>query len=591
MENGDAAMHATSSLPTPQSLPPTKAPTFTDLFTPKLVTILREGYGLRDLRADALSGLTVAIVALPLSMAIAIASGATPERGLYTAIIGGFLISCFGGSRFQIGGPAAAFTVIVATTISRHGLDGLFLATLMSGAFLTLIGLLRLGSYIKFIPYPVTVGFISGIAIILLVGQVHDLLGLTLVGRDPPDILSKLSAIATSLPTLNPFAVAISLATMAMILGLKRLRPTWPGILIAVILAALAGFAFHLPIATIGSRFGGIPSHLPLPAFPAISLAKLRDVFPDAINFTLLGAVESLLSAMVADGMTGRRHRSNMELVAQGIANMASALFGGLPATGTIARTATNVRSGARGPVSGMLHAVFICLFMLIAAPLASYVPLAALAGVLVVVAWNMAEKHAIITLVRTSWGDTLVLLVTLGLTVFRSLSEAILIGFSLGALLFIHRMSTATGVSAHVPAVPDDIADTIGPRTPYDASLAADPDVAVYRITGAVFFGAAGTIGAVLDSIADRHKAFILDVGAVPFIDSTAANAIAGVIHNARRHGTSVLISGASNDIGRALDAHGITTSVARRYDTLDHAVIAAHAQIKTASTMMPNP
>ena len=554
--------------------------TFFELFTPKLVTILREGYSLNDLRADIMSGLTVAIVALPLSMAIAIASGATPERGLFTAVVGGFLISCFGGSRFQIGGPAAAFTVIVATTIARHGLDGLFLATLMAGVFLALIGLLRLGSYIKFIPYPVTVGFISGIAVILLAGQVHDLMGLTLAGKEPPDFIPKIAAIAAAVGTVNPYAIGVSLTTIVIIAGFKRWRPGWPGILIAVVFGALAVFVLKLPVETIGSRFGGIPNALPMPALPPISLAKMHDVLPDAISFTLLGAIESLLSAMVADGMTGRRHRSNMELVAQGIANIASALFGGVPATGTIARTATNVRSGARGPVSGMLHAVFIVLFMLVAAPLASYIPLAALAGVLAVVAWNMAEKHEFATLIRTSWGDAVVLLATFGLTIFRSLSEAIVVGFTLGALLFIHRMSLATGVSSHVPPMPDDLADDAeGARTRYDASLAVDPDVVVYRITGAFFFGAAGTVSAMLDSIADRHKAFVLDFAAVPFIDTTAANSIAGVVRKAHRHGVAVMLSGTTPDIRRALEARDIGPDIVRFYDRLDDAVAAAHA------------
>ena len=555
-------------------------PTFLELFTPKLLTILREGYKLNDLRADILSGLTVAIVALPLSMAIAIASGATPERGLFTAVVGGFLISCFGGSRFQIGGPAAAFTVIVATTIARHGLEGMFLATLMAGVFLALIGLLRLGSYIKFIPYPVTVGFISGIAVILLAGQIHDLLGLTLLGKEPPAFIPKIAAIASALGTVNPYAIGVSLATIAIIAGFKQWRPGWPGILIAVVAGALAVFVFKLPVETIGSRFGGIPNALPMPALPPISLSKMGDVLPDAISFTLLGAIESLLSAMVADGMTGRRHRSNMELVAQGIANIASALFGGVPATGTIARTATNVRSGARGPVSGMLHAVFIVLFMLVAAPLASYIPLAALAGVLAVVAWNMAEKHEFATLIRTSWGDAVVLLATFGLTVFRSLSEAIVIGFALGALLFIHRMSTATGVSSHIPPMPDDLADDAdGARTHYDASLAADPDVVVYRITGAFFFGAAGAVSSLLDSIADRHKAFVLDFAAVPFIDTTAANSIAGVVRKAHHHGVAVMLSGTAPDIRRALQARDIGPDSVQFFDSLDEAVAAAQA------------
>ncbi len=284
--------------------------------------------------------------------------------------------------------------MLVASTVSRHGIDGLLLATMLAGAFLLLMGLLRLGSYIKFIPYPVTVGFISGIAVILLIGQIGDLFGLTLA-EDPADILPKLEALGAAISTTNPAALAVGVATVLVIVGLRMVRPHWPGILIAVVLGAVAVFVLKLPVETIGTRFGGIPSTLPAPALPPISVDKIVAVLPDAVAFALLGAIESLLSAMVADGMTGRRHRSNMELVAQGIANIGSALFGGITATGTIARTATNIRSGAHSPLAGMFHAAFIVLFMLVAAPLASFIPLAGLAGVLVVVAWNMAEKHA----------------------------------------------------------------------------------------------------------------------------------------------------------------------------------------------------
>lgn len=561
------------------SAPTSSTPALADLFTPKLVTVLREGYRLDDLRADAVAGLTVAIVALPLSMAIAIASGTTPERGLFTAAVGGFLISALGGSRFQIGGPAAAFTVLVASTISRHGLDGLLLATIMAGAFLLLMGVFRLGSYIKFIPYPVTVGFISGIAVILFVGQLHDLLGLTLPGADPADILPKLAALAAAIGTLNPAALGIAALSVATIVGLRRWRPHWPGILIAVIATSLIGALLHLPVETIGTRFGGIPSTLPIPALPPFSLDKVQAVLPDAVAFALLGAIESLLSAMVADGMTGRRHRSNMELVAQGIANIGSALFGGICATGTVARTATNVRSGARSPLAGMFHSVFIVLFMLVAAPFASFIPLAALAGVLVVVAWNMAEKTAFATLLRTSPGDAVVLLATFGLTVLRGLTEGIVVGFALGALLFIHRMAQHAGVEVHVPPVPEDQADAS--RPPYDPAIATDPDVAVYRITGAFFFGAAATVGAVLERIADQHRAFVIDFSAVPFIDSTAANTMDGIARKAARHHVVLLISGATPAVRKSLAAHGVSAPTVLFERSIAAAIGAAHTEI----------
>jgi sulfate permease, SulP family len=550
-------------------------PTFAELFVPKLITVLREGYRFGDFRADVISGLTVAIVALPLSMAIAIASGVTPDRGLYTAVIGGFIVSLLGGSRFQIGGPAGAFIVLVSLTAERHGVDGVILATSMAGVFLIAAGLLRLGTYIKFIPYPVTVGFTAGIAVIIFASQLKDLLGITLATKEPGEFLPKLEALAGGLHTANFSAVALAAVSIAIIVFLRKLRPAWPGILIAVVVAALATWALSLPVETIGTRFGGIPRQLPWPAWPPFSLEKARAVLPDAIAFALLGAIESLLSAVVADGMTGRRHRSNCELVAQGFANIGSALFGGICVTGAIARTATNVRAGARGPISGMLHSVFLLLFMLIAAPLASYIPLAALASVLVVVAWNMAEKQEFATLIRSSRGDATVLLATFMLTIFRDLTEGILVGFALGAVLFINRMAQMTGIEAETPLVSDDRADDgNGDRVPYDSRLAADPDVLVYRISGAFFFGAASTVGTVLDSIADTRKAFVVDFAAVPFLDSTAANAMSRVATKAKRHGIRLFITGASPTVRRVLLTHGVTPSRAKYRETIARAI-----------------
>lgn len=553
-------------------------PGFAALFMPKLVTVLREGYGTRDLRADLMAGLTVAIVALPLSMAIAIAAGATPDRGLYTAIVGGFLISALGGSRFQIGGPAGAFIVLVATCIAQNGIDGMLLATAMAGLIMLAIGFLRLGTYIKLIPYPVTVGFTAGIAAIILASQLKELLGLRLAGPEPGPIVPKLMALGQALPTASPAAVAVAALTLAIIVGLKRLRPSWPGMLLAAGAAAAVSWALALPVETIASRFGGIPRTLPVPALPPLSLEKAIAVLPDAVAFALLGSIEALLSAVVADGMTGRRHRSNCELVAQGVANIGSSLFGGLPATGTIARTATNVRAGARGPVAGILHALFILLFMLLAAPLAGYVPLPALAAILVYVAWNMAEKHAFVTLLRSSRGDALVLLATFLLTVFRDLTEGIVVGFAIGAVLFIDRMANAITVEGGPPLVLRDRSDDAnGGRTPYDAGLAADPDIVVYRIAGAFFFGAASTVASALDRIADRHRAFILDLAAVPFLDSTAANTIAGLGQKAARHGVQLLITGASPRIRHTLLTHGLRAPHVRYMRTLEQALAAA--------------
>ncbi|WP_026613980.1 SulP family inorganic anion transporter [Ensifer aridi] len=525
-----------------------------DSLVPKTISTLAEGYGLARLRADALAGLTVAIVALPLSMAIAIASGVTPDRGLYTAIVGGFIVSLLGGSRVQIGGPAGAFIVLVAATGARHGLDGLLLASAMGGIMLIAAGYLRLGQYIKFIPYPVTVGFTAGIAVIIFASQLRDLFGLTLSGAEPGPIVDKLIALGHAAGTVNWAAVLTAALTTGIILGLRRLRPHWPGMLIAVAAASAFVALLQLPGETIGTRFGGIPRGLPLPTLPPLSLDKAAAVFPDAVSFALLGAIESLLSAVVADGMTGRRHRSSMELIAQGVANICSALFGGICVTGTIARTPTNVRAGATSPVSGMLHSVFLLLFMLLAAPLASYIPLASLAGVLAIVAWNMIEKPPVMALLRSSYGDAVVLLATFLIVVFRDLTEGIVIGFALGAVLFIDRMAKSISIGETKPLSP--LPQENGEEHPV---VADDPNTVIYRISGIFFFGSAATVGTVLDRIADQRRNFILDCTEVPFLDSTAANVIEGILRKAERSGVRFIITGAKPQVRRALYQHHV--------------------------------
>jgi SulP family sulfate permease len=409
------------------------------LFRPKLATTISEGYVLSTFRKDALAALTVAIVALPLSMAIAVASGVSPDRGLYTSIVGGFVVSALGGSRFQIGGPAGAFIVLVAATTARFGVEGLLLTVLMSGAMLTLLGALRLGSLIRHIPHAVTVGFTCGIAVTILASQLKDLGGMKLAKAEPGPLIPKLAALGDALPTVNAAALGLGLATAAAIFALRHYRPTWPGMLIAVAAASLAAALLRLPVETIGSRFGGVPHSLTIPRLPTISLSLMLSVLPSALSFTLLGGIESLLSAKVADGMTGRKHRSNMELVAQGLANIASALFGGISVTGTIARTATNIRAGARSPMSGMMHSGFLLLFMLVAAPLASFAPLSALAGVLVAVCWTMAEKAEFVRLLH-DWRTAAVLLATFGLTLVKDLTFGIVAGCVLAAIFALAR-------------------------------------------------------------------------------------------------------------------------------------------------------
>jgi SulP family sulfate permease len=507
-------------------------------------------------------------------MAIAIGSHASPAQGLYTSIIGGFLVSALGGSRFQIGGPAGAFIVLVAATVQQHGMDGLILATILSGLMLMGIGYLRLGTYIKFIPYPVTVGFTAGIAVTIFSSEIKPLLGLSFSGAEPGPLVEKLPFLWAHLSTLSPFALGLSLSSIVMLAALRIWRPRWPGMLIVVTLAAVVAAALKLPVDTIGSQFGGIPRELPLPGLPQFSLEKAQAVLPNAISFALLGAIESLLSAVVADSMTGRRHRSNCELVGQGVANIASGLFGGICVTGTVARTATNVRAGAHGPISGMAHSLFLLLFILVAAPLASYIPLAGLAAVLAVVCWNMFERDAFATLLRASRGDAVVLLATFGITLFRGLTEAIVIGFALGSVLFIHRMSQTTALETHVPLVAEEDVPDDASREVYDEASQQDPTVVVYRISGAFFFGAAAAIGTVLERIGDAHRNLIIDFSGVPFVDSTGAKTIEGLAHKAAQRGVGVYLTGVSAVVRRELAAQGVRPPLVKKSVSIDQAL-----------------
>ncbi len=417
------------------------------LYRPKLVTVLDEGYGVAAFRRDATAGLTVAVVALPLSMAIAVASGVGPERGLYTSIVGGFLVSALGGSRFQIGGPAGAFIVLVAAAVARFGVEGLLLTVLASGLMLTIIGALRVGALIRYIPHAVTVGFTCGIAVTILASQMKDLGGLTLAGAEPGPLLAKLAALSSAIDTLNPAALVVGVGSAALIFLLRWWWPSWPGMLTAVVVASVAVLALGLPVETIGTHFGGIPNGLPTPHLPLLAPDRILEILPTALSFTLLGGIESLLSAKVADGMTARKHRYNMELVAQGIANIASALFGGISVTGTIARTATNIRAGGKSPMSGIMHSIFLLAFMLVGARLAAFVPLCALAGVLVVVCWNMVEKKEFAALLG-DWRTAVVLLATFGLTLVQNLTFGIVAGCALaGILALLGRAATKTDI------------------------------------------------------------------------------------------------------------------------------------------------
>ncbi len=489
------------------------------MLIPKLVTTLR-GYTREQLAADLTAGVIVGIVALPLAIAFAIASGLTPERGLYTAIVAGFLISALGGSRVQIGGPTGAFVVIVAGVVQRYGVDGLLVATLMAGVILVVFGLVRMGGAIKFIPYPVTIGFTSGIALIIFSSQVRDLLGLEM-NAVPAPFLTKWDAYARAFDTLNPWALLVAVATFVIILVWPKIERRIPGPFVALIVTTVLVRLLHLPVETIGSRFGVIDAGLPRPTLPHVTLPMLATLAAPAFTIALLGAIESLLSAVVADGMIGGRHRSNMELVAQGIANIASPIFGGMPATGAIARTATNVKNGGRTPVAGMAHALTLLLITLFFGRWAGLVPLATLAAILVVVAFHMSEWRTFGAELRAPKSDVAVLLTTFLLTVLVDLTVAIEVGMVLAAFLFMRRMAEVTNISVftHEFTDPKDDFET----DPNAVRRRTVPDgVQVYEISGPFFFGAAEMFKDRVGRIAGKPKVLILRMRHVPAIDST---------------------------------------------------------------------
>lgn len=523
---------------------PDAARQYARLFVPKLFTMLREGYGLSDLRADVVAGLTVAIVALPLAMALAIASGTTPEKGLYTAIVAGLLISALGGSRVQIGGPTAAFIPVVFVVIQQFGFGGLILCTLLAGLMLIAAGLMRLGTLMKYMPQPVITGFTAGIAVSIFSSQVKDLLGLQME-TVPAEFFARWVAYGKHIATKQPAAVALAVIGLAVIISLRRWKPNWPGFLLALVVCTFVGIGFALPAETIGSRFGSLPSSLPIFDFPHIPFERTFELLPASFTIAFLAGVESLLSAVVADGMTGGRHRSNGELVAQGVANVGSALFGGLPATGAIARTATNVRAGARSPIAGMLHAVFLLLFMLLLAPLMRYVPLAALAAVLLVVAWNMSEYQHFRHTMSAPWGDRLVLLLTFFLTVFFDLTIAIEVGIVVAAFVFMFRMAEAVEVSSGVRLL-DENGDEDPTRDANGDQRALLPKgVEVFQINGPLFFGASNRLDNLLDQFFSPPEAFILRMRLVPIVGASGVHALKTLADRCHRRGIVLILSG----------------------------------------------
>ena len=494
------------------------------MLVPKLVTTLR-GYDREQLTRDIIAGVIVGIVALPLAIAFAIASGLSPERGLYTAIVAGFLISLLGGSRVQIGGPTGAFVVIVSGIVQQHGVDGLVLATMLAGFILVAFGLLRLGAAIKFIPYPVTIGFTSGIALIIFSSQIRDLLGLEMTSV-PSEFLPKWDAYVHAFDTVNPWALLVAVATLAIIIVWPRISTRVPGPFVALIGTTVLAQLLHLPVETIGARFGAIHAGLPQPHIPTVSLATVQALAGPAFTIAMLAGIESLLSAVVADGMIGGRHRSNIELVAQGVANIASPLFGGMPATGAIARTATNVKNGGRTPVAGIAHAFTLLLITLFFGRWAGLIPLATLAAILVVVAFHMSEWRTFVSEFRAPKSDVAVLLTTFLLTVLVDLTVAIEVGMVLAAFLFMRRMAEVTNISVLTHELTDPVDDF--ERDPNAVRNRAIPaGVQVYEITGPFFFGAAEMFKDRVGRIAGKPTVLIIRMRHVPAVDSTGLHAV----------------------------------------------------------------
>lgn len=511
------------------------------MLIPKFFTTIRD-YDRDQLTRDLIAGVIVGIVALPLAIAFAIASGLPPERGLYTAIVAGFLVSLLGGSRVQIGGPTGAFVVIVAGIVQQHGVDGLVVATLMAGFIVIAFGVFRLGAAIKFIPYPVTIGFTSGIALIIFSSQIRDLLGLDMAAV-PSAFVPKWGAYVRAFDTVNPWALAVTVATLAIIVVWPRISTRIPGPFVALIVTTLLARLLHLPVETIGARFGAIHAGVPHPSIPHLSLPVIQALAGPAFTIALLASIESLLSAVVADGMIGGRHRSNMELVAQGVANVASPLFGGMPATGAIARTATNVKNGGRTPVAGMAHAVTLLLITLFFGRWAALIPLATLAGILVVVAFHMSEWRTFVSEFSAPKSDVAVLVTTFLLTVLVDLTVAIEVGMVLAAFLFMRRMAEVTNISVLTHEFTDPVDDF--ERDPNAVRRREIPQgVQVYEITGPFFFGAAEMFKDRVGRIAGKPKVLILRLRHVPVIDSTGLHALRDVVRRSRKEGTLVILS-----------------------------------------------
>jgi SulP family sulfate permease len=553
------------------------------LLVPKLVTTLRT-YTREQFAADAVAGVIVGVVALPLAIAFAIASGVTPDRGLYTAVIAGFLISALGGSRVQIGGPTGAFVVIVYGIVQRYGVDGLLAATLMAGVILLLLGLARLGGAIKFIPFPVVTGFTAAIGVLIAIQQLRDALGLRMA--DPPaELVERIAAYLEHAGTVNPSAAGITLFTLLILVAWPRISRRVPSPLVALLAGTAAAHLLSLPVETIGTRFGSIPSSLPSPTLPSVSFAEIRELVGPALAIATLGAIESLLSAVVADGMIGGRHRSNMELVAQGVANIVSPLFGGMPATGAIARTATNIKSGGRTPVAGIMHALTLLLITLFFGRWAELIPLAVLAGIVLIVAYHLSEWRVFLHELHAPKSDALVMVTTFLLTLLVDLTVGIGVGMVLAAFLFMKRMAEVTNISI-VRREFEEGGEPAGDDQGAIYRRQIPAGVEVYEINGPFFFGAAEKFKQTLGEVSRRPRILVIRMRNVPAIDSTAMHALKDLVRSTRKQGTEVLLSDVHSQPLIALGRSGLLDEIGEDnlFGNVDEALETARQRLQPA-------
>jgi SulP family sulfate permease len=554
------------------------------MFIPKLFIILKN-YSKKQFFHDLIAGIVVGILALPLCIAFAIASGVSPEKGLVTGVIGGFLISFLGGSRVQIGGPTGAFIVIVYGIVQQYGIDGLIYATFIAGVILVIMGLMRMGTLIKFIPHPLIVGFTSGIALIIFSSQIKDFFGLHM-GIVPRDFVFQWKEYFLNFHSVNPTAVAIAVGTILISMFLSRITSKIPGSLVAIVLATFFAGYFHWDVETIGSKFGEIPASFPLPHFPRINFSTLQQLIQPAFTIALLGAIESLLSAVVADGMIGGNHKSNVELVGQGIANIFSSIFGGIPATGAIARTAANIKNGGRTPIAGIIHALTLLFIMLAVGKWVTLIPLSCLAGILMIVAYHMSEWHSFIAVLRTSKSDGSVLLTTFALTIFVDLTVAIEIGMVLAVFLFMRKMTQISNVNIVTKALSETDDEKI-PEADDEKAISrykVPEGVEVFEVTGPMFFGAAYKFKESMKMMENPPKILIIRMRYVPIIDATGLHTLQEVFQETKNQDTKLILSGVQEGLYKQLEKSKILFMVGKENvcPDIDHALARAETILR---------